>query len=295
VSFNPQLNTLFDRVETSHKGQVGRIGVVAGSASMLGAAILVCNAALRAGAGLVYLMTIESNGNLINISHPEIIVLPLPSRAGVLTYHGEEKISEYVQRYKIDCIAIGPGLNSQFTTRKLVTQVLKNVCSYLSIPTVVDADALNASSYAEFADLKKGLFVLTPHVGEFERLFKEVCPEWDPTSESSRKETTEKAAQKSGQLVVLKGHHSVVSDGTTTFVNQSGNPGMATAGAGDVLTGVIASIIGQGVSLLDGASGGVYLHGLAGDLAFEKMGNSLIASDIIGAIPEALSKIKNEY
>ena len=234
-----------DRLADVHKGQCGRIGVIAGSLEMMGAAALTAMAALRSGAGVVYVMTVSEAVPMMNLVYPELIVCPfsvLDSLVG-----------------KLDVVAIGPGLGSA------ALGLLTHCLSVFHGPMVVDADALQSGVvYRES--------VLTPHVGEFRRVFGD--------------KNLEDAARESGQVVVLKGAHTQVSDGARVYVNDTGNSGMATAGSGDVLTGVIAGLIGQGMSRFDAAALGVKWHGAAGDLAFQEMGYGLIASDIVACLPK---------
>ncbi len=233
-----------------HKGQCGRIGVLAGSIRMPGAGILAALAALRSGAGVVYLIIDQTLAPLIAIQYPELIVL------------GYEDWGAY----EFDVMIVGPGLGA------LVHDFRDRVLA-LSIPLVLDADAL----VPEFVSyLSPGQAILTPHPGEFLRLWGEVG--------ADRSLAAQRAARASGQVLVLKGAGTVISDGKKTQLNGTGNPGMATAGSGDVLAGLIGGILGQYASprsLYDAACLGTYWHGIAGDLAFKQFGNGLIASDII--------------
>ncbi len=228
------------RPKDVHKGQCGKVGLIAGSRTMIGAGILAARAALRTGSGLVYLLTIPEAAPAVNIAYPEIIVYPFETPI------------------ECDAFVMGPGLGSESWAMH-----------HVDVPCVIDGDGL-----FEFQKYNLSNVILTPHGGEFERLFGTI--------------SSEDAAKSCGHIVVKKGPGTVITDGKKTVVNPTGNPGMATAGSGDVLSGVIASLIGQGLSLFDAAALGVYLHGLAGDLAYEQLGNGLIASDIIDFLPKAL-------
>ncbi|MFC1616879.1 NAD(P)H-hydrate dehydratase [Candidatus Margulisiibacteriota bacterium] len=243
------------RNKNTHKSQCGRVGIIAGSKNMLGAAVLCARSALRSGAGLVYLFTVKEATPLVNIVYPEIIVLPF---------------QDYL-KVKLDVIAIGPGMGREKSTQKFINKVLKDI----QIPAVVDADALYS---VDFTKLRNKDLVLTPHQGEYDRRFSQKC---------------EQTAKEINQIVVLKGPKTQVCSPTEKYVNTTGNPGMATAGSGDVLTGIIAALIGQGLISFNAAKLGVYLHGLAGDLAKKEKGiYSLIASDIIDNLGTAFSIIK---
>jgi NAD(P)H-hydrate epimerase len=183
-------------------------------------------------------------------------------------------------------LALGPGLSQQITTQKLIRKVLQMT----ELPLVIDADGLNAlKGRLEVLGACRGRAVLTPHPGEFVRVFGGKLDD----SETLRKKRAEDIAQKHGVVVVLKGHRTVVAspDGEA-YVNTSGNPGMATAGSGDVLTGVIAALIGQGLSNFEAAGLGVHVHGMAGDLAAKKIGQvSLTASDILKFLPDVFKTL----
>lgn len=260
----------------AHKGQCGRVGIIAGSTQYLGAAILTARAALRSGAGMVFLMTVKEAVPYLAIQYPEIIVLPLPSKQGYLHASAGPLILQYVQDYRVNAIAIGPGLGIHKTTQKLVQGILNAVVSNQQLPAVIDADALNVLS-EEFVKKLTGYCVLTPHAKEFERLFQSY-----PTDEKDRVLSTRRVSSRIDKIVVLKGHHTIIASPKHHVINPTGNEGMATAGMGDVLTGIIVGLIAQGVTPYDAAVLGCYLHGLSGDLVKAKMGiYSLIASDVI--------------
>ncbi len=249
---------------------------------MLGAAILAAKAALRSGAGIVYLMTIEEGRGIINANIPEIIVLPLPDENGVLKEAALPLIEKYIAHYQMTVLAIGPGLGRKAETSALVSKCISQLFPTCKLPVVVDADALFALSQATLSRLADPQYILTPHLKEFERMFT-----IEITSDNHVKAARE-AAKLCGQVVVLKGPGTVIAFEGETTVNPSGNEGLATAGSGDVLTGVIAALLGQHAGLYDAAKLGVFLHGLAGDIAVREKGiHGLIASDIIDALPAA--------
>ena len=187
-----------------------------------------------------------------------------------------------------DVVAFGPGVGMG----RGVTNVLSELITQQNLRLVVDADGLNCLSKmtgtAGWIETKKAKMIITPHPGEMKRLWSSVFRDQLP---SDRSEQAIKLAQTTGCVVVLKGPGTVVTNGEKLYVNTTGNPGMATAGSGDVLTGVIAALCGQGISDFDAATAGVYIHGLAGDIAAEQKGQiSMIATDIIESLPQAFQK-----
>ena len=270
------------RKRDSHKGDYGRVLIVGGSRGMIGAPALAASAALRSGAGLVK-MALPASIQLISASlEPCATSLALPdTAAGTFSLAAVGKITAAAKDH--DVIAIGPGLGTSAALTKLVASVI----SLAGKPVVIDADGLN--NLAQIRDWpKKALarLLLTPHPGEAKRL-------WSSLSKSAwpndRRAVALGLAHACRQTVVLKGAGTVVTDGSRIYVNKTGNPGMATGGSGDVLTGVIAALIGQGMSLFDSAVLGVYLHGRAGDLAAEMLGEvSLTARDLLEVLPDAL-------
>ncbi len=274
------------RPRQSHKGNFGRIFILAGSRGMTGAAHLAAMAALRTGAGLVTLGVPEKIYPFLARREAEVMVFPFPSVSkGSFSAEAVKPVLAFSK--KQDVLAIGPGLSQNPGTRRFVRDLLNKTL----LPLVIDADGLNALE----GNLKSlavcgARAVLTPHPGEFQRVFKEKLT----ASPEVRKEKAFLIAKRFGSVVVLKGHHTVVAgpDGKI-FINLTGNPGMATAGTGDVLTGMIAALMGQGFSRWDAARFGVYLHGLAGDFSSRKKGEaSLIAGDLLNFLPETIRKIR---
>lgn len=267
------------RPVVAHKGDFGRVFILAGSRGMSGAANLAGMGALRAGAGLVTMGVPDAIYLIIAKRDSELMIRPFPSTVrGTLSLKGFCEIKRFC--YGQDVLAIGPGLSQHMTTQKLIRRIIQETETQM----VVDADGLNALK-GNLSVLKKcrGRAVLTPHPGEFVRLFGGRLDDFAVFRKTRAIETS----SKHGVVIVLKGHQTVVAspDGEV-YVNKTGNPGMATAGSGDVLTGVIAALIGQGLSCFEAASLGVYVHGLAGDRAAKKMGQvSLIAGDLLDCLP----------
>lgn len=280
---------LLHRNPNAHKGDFGHIFILAGSARFSGAGVLCAESAMRAGAGLATLGIPKSlNKAIIKIKPKEVMTLPLPeTKEGTPSLAAYERIKEFIKN--IDVLAIGPGLGQNKSTQSLARKVVSNI----KIPMVIDADGLNALvGHLESVKVSRcqGVkdIILTPHPGEMARLLGTSIAK----VQRKRKEIAKRFAQDYKVTVVLKGQNSVVVDYKgNLYINRTGNPGMATAGSGDVLTGMIAAFLGQGLNAFEASKFAVYLHGLAGDLAAkEKTQISMIASDIITKIPEAIKK-----
>ena len=271
-----------------HKGDVGHVVVIAGSVGLSGAAALCSLGALRAGAGLVTLGLPASLTDAMAAKLTEVMTHPLPeTKAHSLSVQGLAAILGLVERS--DVVAIGPGLSQDPQTKQLVHQLLPRIVK----PCVVDADGLNA--VAEEPQVLKRLapsMIFTPHPGEMARLAKLSRED----VQRDRQRLAKEFAARYGIVLVLKGSQTVVAniDGQL-YVNDTGNPGMASGGMGDVLTGLIAGLLGQRLSLFDAARLGVYLHGLAGDLAAHERGQvGLIASDVLDRIPLAIRQYQQQ-
>ena len=267
-----------------HKGDAGRVLLLSGSIGLSGAAALCTMGALRVGAGLVTLALPKSLHHPMAEKLTEAMFLVLPeTKEGSLSVPALPEIVHAIQR--MDAVGIGPGLSQQSQTKELVRQLLPVVTK----PLVLDADGLNALA-DDIGLLKKRSLpmILTPHPGEMGRLITLSAED----VQRDRERIAQEFAKKYRVVLALKGHRTIVAnyDGAL-FVNETGNPGMATGGSGDVLTGMIAGLLGQKLSLFDAARLGVYLHGLAGDLAAEERGEiGLIASDLVDRIPLAIRK-----
>ncbi|MBN1779515.1 NAD(P)H-hydrate dehydratase [bacterium] len=269
----------------AHKGDFGKTAVIAGSPGMTGAAALTSLGALKAGCGLVILGCPEGLNDILEVKLTEVMTRALPETAkGTLSPGAWDSITELNQW--ADVLAVGPGLSRDSETAKTIQRIVHEC----HLPLVLDADGLNA--FENRADLLKqhaGPLICTPHHGELARIAQ--CPvheiDRDPVAAAG------KWATELGCVLVLKGAPTVIGDpGGHIFVNSSGNSGMATGGSGDVLTGLITGLLAQGCSALDAAVCGVYLHGLAGDLAAEADSEpSILAGDILKHVGPAFRHI----
>ncbi len=285
-----EIPLLRSRLSDAHKGDFGRILIVGGSGGMIGAPALAANAALRSGAGLVTIATAQSVQLTVASLAPCATSIPLKDTNGQIASAGVNKLTEIVVKEKrFDVIAVGPGLGQ-------VNKIVDFLYAALScdIPVIIDADGLNILAETDWQGRFTGRCIITPHPGELARLMKT-----DTSSvQSQREEIAIQCArlmsadeEQSQSICVLKGHNTVVTDGDRIYINKTGNPGMATGGSGDVLTGVIAGLLGQGLNCFDASVLGVYVHGLAGDIAAERLGQvSLTANDLIDYLPDAFIK-----
>ncbi|MPM43687.1 Bifunctional NAD(P)H-hydrate repair enzyme Nnr [bioreactor metagenome] len=273
------------RAPDAHKGTTGNAVVIAGSQGMTGAAALTAMAVLRTGAGLVTLGIAESLNYIMEVKLTEVITRPLPESAGgTIGRKALPYIEDMASKSKV--LAIGPGLGRNDETMAVVRETIKNA----ECPLVIDADALNALvGHTDLLNQAKALPVVTPHPGEMARLMgltvKDVSKD--------RVGIARRAAGLWGAIVVLKGARTIVAypDGEV-YINTTGNPGMATGGTGDVLTGVIAGLIAQGLTTHAAAVAGVHIHGLAGDIAAASGTIGLIAGDVVAAMPAAIIGIQ---
>jgi len=262
------------RARNANKGDFGRVLVIAGSTGMAGAAILCAKGALRAGAGLVTVSVPSGLFPIIQSAVPEAICVKRPCGA---SYDGGDTLQNILSPERLsayDSIAIGPGLGACYDTWEMVMHVLENYGGKL----VLDADALNVLAGSNIT--LDSDTVITPHPGEAARLLGV-----DTSIIQSRREASAAIlAEKFGCVVALKGSGTIVASTTPSlnlFINNTGNPGMATGGSGDVLTGVLAAFLGQGMDSQTAACTGVYVHGFAGDLMAKEYGESgLVAGDL---------------
>lgn len=267
----------------SNKGTFGRVLIVAGSCGMSGAAVLCASAALRGGAGLVRLAVPEGILTIVAASNPCYTTAPLPQdEHGRLSAAALPELLELVRGNGV--AALGPGLGQSAAIGDTIVSILEQTAT----PLVLDADALNVV-VGRLGALHKhrGPVVLTPHPGEFARLVG--CD--IAAVQAHRQELAAGFARTHGVVVVLKGYGTVVTDGRRVYVNTTGNPGMASGGTGDVLCGLIAALLGQQLETFAAAQLGVYLHGRAGDLARQQIGEvSLIATDLLDFLPQAFRR-----
>lgn len=275
-----EIASLPQRSDDAHKGDVGRVVIIGGSNAevmMVGAPALAAMAALRSGAGLVQLWVPEALRAPAAVLAPGATTRTLPTDSAALT--------QAVNEFSADVVALGPGLG-----RSLAPTVLAEFLGTYTGPVVLDADGLNLLSKSEPFDIPDPKrVVLTPHPGEADRLLasrgKKRALDATPTA---RRAAACALVEAYHCAVVLKGFGTIVTDGERLYINETGNAGMATGGAGDVLTGMIAALIGQRLPTLEAAILGVFLHGLAGDFAAEELGRwSMTAMDIVEYLPEA--------
>ena len=269
----------------SHKGDYGHVFILAGSAGLTGAAYLTSYASLLSGSGLVSLGIPKSLNAIMEVKLSEVMTKPLEETKDLcLSLRALGQIKRILPG--VDALAIGPGLSGNQQSQQLVRKLLP----FLTTPAVLDADGINAlvGKLKVFCNLKCKL-VITPHPGELARLLKLKVAE----IQKNRTKIAKGFAKKYNLVVVLKGQRTVVANGDgEVYINDTGNPGMASAGCGDVLTGIIASFLGQGFDSFTAAKLAVYLHGLAGDYAAKKKGEvSLIASDILDNLPQAFKVV----
>jgi len=258
--------------------------IIAGSTGMTGAAALAAASCLRSGAGLVTLGIPESLNPILEAKLTSAMTHPFADTGrGTFAYEAKDAILKLAKAF--DIIAIGPGLGREEKTICLVLELLAE----FDKPLVIDADALYAiaQDITVLAKIKNEA-ILSPHPGEMSRLTGKDTAQ----IQKERLEAAVGFARKHKVILVLKGYETVVTDGAKYYINPTGNPGMASAGSGDVLTGAIAAFLAQGLSAFDAAELGVYIHGLAGDLAAEEKGQiSLIAEDILDKLPQATMRI----
>lgn len=272
------------RAVDAHKGDFGKVCIIAGSIGMSGAAALAGRSALRAGAGLVRVATPKSVLPIVASIEPSFTTIALPEDSlGRISAKAINPILEAVSEN--DAMAFGPGVGISGALRSVLEALLEQE----QLRLIIDADGLNNLAGIKDWPVKlKANLILTPHPGEMKRLWSALFREPLP---SDRQQQAIQLAQQTKTVVALKGAGTVVTDGQKVYINKTGNPGMATAGSGDVLTGVITALAGQGLSDFDAAVLGVYIHGLAGDIAAEKIGQvSLMTTDIIQALSDAFIK-----
>ena len=265
------------RKRDAHKGDFGRVLLVCGSVGYTGAAAMAAMAAARCGSGLVYLGVPEpiwavEAGKLL-----EPMVFPLPAKDGMLAAWAADEL--LLRAGKMDAVLAGPGLGVSRGTEEAVCRLAEEC----TCPLVLDADGINVlSRHIDILRDRKAPLIVTPHPGEFLRL-------GGVTDGATREEAAASLARELCCIVVLKGMGTVVTDGRSILRNPTGNPGMAVGGSGDVLAGMIVSLLGQGLSPLDAASAAVWLHGRAGDLAAAELGEyGMLPSDLLRILPRLL-------
>jgi len=270
------LSLLPDRKQDTHKGDYGRLLLLCGSRGYTGAAALTAMGALRGGAGLVFLGVPEAIYAIEATKLDEPVVFPLPDREGMLSKNALEEILQ--QLPGMDTVVIGPGLGRSADVEAVVCEVLKSFAG----PVILDADGINVTAaHKDILRGRRGATVLTPHEGEFVRFTGRPI--------QNRQKAAEELAKELGAVVVLKGYKTVITDGTSCFVNHTGNPGMAVGGSGDVLAGMITALLGQGMLPLTAAACAAWLHGAAGDLCAAELGQyAMLPTDMLEVLPRLL-------
>lgn len=276
LDHSSMLSLLPDRDPNGHKGNFGRILLLCGSRGFTGAAALAAMGALRCGAGLVYLGVPESIYDIEAVKLLEPVVFPLPETDGMLS---ENAVPMILRRLpQMDAVLIGPGLGRSAGTSAVVRTVLEQ----FEGPVVVDADGINVlAKHTDVLRGRQGTTILTPHEGEFLRLGGDLEP--------GRVDAAKMLASQLDVIVLLKGHETVITDGKAVYLNTTGNPGMAVGGSGDVLAGMITALLAQGIKPLEAAACGAWIHGKAGDLCAQKLGQyGMLPSDMLEVIPRLM-------
>lgn len=270
------LALLPDRDENAHKGDFGKVLLLCGSEGYTGAAALAAMGALRCGAGLVYLGVPRSIYAIEAVKLTEPIVFPLPEENGMLSSQAMPKILTMLD--SMDAVLIGPGLGRSEGARAVIRTVLEEA----KCPVVLDADGINGiCRHMDILRERHYPTVLTPHAGEFLRLGADAA--------DGRQASAQRFAREYGCILVLKGHNTVITDGDECYVNQTGNPGMAVGGSGDVLAGMITGLLGQGLTPLTAAACGAWLHGAAGDLCAKALGQyAMLPTDMLEVLGRLL-------
>jgi ADP-dependent NAD(P)H-hydrate dehydratase len=285
-----EIPSLPARAPGTHKGQVGRVAILAGSRGMSGAACLAAMGALRGGAGLVRVVSPASVQPIVAAHEPSAMTVPVPEdEQGCLAERGLDEVLEALAWGTI--AAVGPGLGQTDAVRRIVSAVLKELPHAL----ILDADGLNnMAAIPQWWTLRQGRpTIITPHPGEMARLRKGAGLPDKPIGDDddSRLSVAAEFARLAGVTVVLKGHRTVVCTSDEAYFNTTGNPGMATGGMGDVLTGFLAALLGQHLSPFDAARLGVYCHGLAADRAARQVAPiGYLAREVADALPAALAQ-----
>ena len=270
------LSLLPDRDPWGHKGSFGKILLLCGSKGFTGAAYLAAMGALRTGAGLTFLGVPESIYAIEAVKLNEPVVFPLPDQDGKLS---RDSIPEILNRLpSMDAVLIGPGLGQSPDTLEVVKTVLENA----ACPVVLDADGINVmAAHKDILRGRKAPTILTPHDGEFARLGGKIGDD--------RMAAAQALARDLGCIMLLKGHRTCITDGEVGYRNETGNPGMAVGGSGDVLAGIIVSLLGQGIAPLEAAAVGAWLHGAAGDLCAAELGQyGMLPTDMLQKLPRLL-------
>lgn len=270
------LDLLPERNVLAHKGDFGKILLICGSRNFTGAAALASMGALRSGAGLVYLVVPECIYSIEAMKLTEPVIYPMPCRDGMISEEACKLLEPLLK--KVDAVLVGPGLGQSSGTEAVSCFVLENYDGCV----ILDADGINVlNKHKDILRRRKGPTIITPHEGEFLR--------FGGCLDYGRVQGAQAMASDLSCIVVLKGHETVITDSDSIYINSTGNPGMATGGSGDVLSGVITSLVGQGVSPIKAAAAGAWLHGAAGDICADTIGQyGLLPSDMLSVLPRLL-------
>lgn len=276
LSHEDVLRILPDRDPQAHKGCFGKLLLLCGSRGFTGAAALAAMGALRSGAGLVYLAVPDCIYAIEAVKLTEPVVLPLPDDGSKLSEDAIPQILELLT--KMDAVLLGCGLGQS----EGILAVVKTVLESFHGPVVLDADGINVlSAHRDILRGRTNPTILTPHTVEFRRIGGEL-----------NKDRTAAAADLAIDLncvVLLKGHETVITDGTRCYLNPTGNPGMAVGGSGDVLAGIIVSLLGQGIAPVEAAACGAWLHGAAGDICAAEIGQyGMLPTDMLRVLPRLM-------
>lgn len=265
-----------DRKEYTHKGDYGKVLLLCGSKGYAGAPSLASMGALRTGAGLVYLAVPDSIYTIEAVKLTEPVVLSLPDECGMYAAAAVHEILNLL--HGKDAVLIGPGMGRSAGTEAVVHAVLEAFDG----PVVLDADGINVlKAHKDILRSRTSPTILTPHDGEFLR--------FGGMLSDNRLASAASFAQEYGIILLLKGHRTIITDGTVSYLNMTGNPGMATGGSGDVLAGIIVSLLGQRLPPLEAAACGAWLHGAAGDLCAAEIGQyGMLPSDMLDVLPRLL-------
>lgn len=273
---NAVLKLLPHRDPDGHKGTFGKILLICGSRGYTGAAALAAMGALRSGAGLVYLAVPESIYAIEAVKLTEPVIIPMADQNGMLASDAADAVSTLLP--KMDAVLIGPGIGLGEGPLRVLETVLRDA----KCPVVVDADGITLLS--RHKDILRGRscpMILTPHIGEFERIYGAVGQD--------RIGAAMKLAQDLSSIVLLKGRGTVVTDGVTCYRNPTGNPGMAVGGCGDLLAGILTAFLGQRIDPLESAACAAWVHGAAGDLCAAELGQyAMLPTDMLMKLPRLL-------
>lgn len=273
---------LKDRNPVMHKGDSGKVLIIGGSVGMSGAVCMAASGALRAGAGLITVAIPKSIATIVASKNNEIMTLPLSENEdGTISLKAIQEILEYISKTNPDCVVIGPGMGRNINTIALARKLIDSI----KCTKIIDADALYAIK-DDAAALKNKRCILTPHMGEFERM---------SNLTENKIEDALNFAKRTGTVLVLKGADTITTNGENVFINTSGNPGMAVGGMGDILAGIIGSLSAQGYGEMEAAYYGVYLHGYCADILEKEIAQeSITPTGIVEIMGKAIKELKAE-